>query len=414
MSGVDIKKGTIGANASGSADSTSGLIATCVSVSAKLEYGKLYTIGNLKMAEDLGITSEYDKTNKVRLYYHIKEFYRMAGDGTELHLMIAEQSKTMSELLTDVNLAQKLINDADGQIKQLAVSINPANGYTDTAVDGLNSEVRAAIAKAQEFSNWCFNHYRPLNILLEGRDYVGNAGSVLDLKAIPDTPAEKVSVVIGQDWNYAEKLDDIGKKHAAVGTALGCVAKCKINQNIGENESMNITDSGKDAFMIGGLSSHQQIKDVEHEWSTLDGKHYIFPIREIGLVGLRWNNDHTCVEASIDSESYVNEHTISLGRTLDKAARLLRIQLLPKVKTVQKLDPKTGKLTLGTVKYFEGIGDIAFELMENAGEISEGKTSIDSNSDLLSGEKALIASFTVVPYGTINKISGTINLKNKL
>jgi len=52
--------------------------------------------------------------------------------------------------------------------------------------------------------------------------------------------------------------------------------------------------------------------------------------------------------------------------------------------------------------------------MKADGEISEGKTTIDPNSNLLTGDKALIASFELVPYGTINKIKGSINLKNNL
>lgn len=414
MSNVDIKKGKVGPSLGGSKDGTSGLIATSVSVATKLDYGKHYLISNPAMAELLGVNAEYDKTNKVRLYHHIREFYRIAPEGTDLHIMIVEQDKSMSEILLKKEYTLKLINEAEGEIRQLGVSLNPASGYTDTLVDGLNSDVSASIAKAQTFAQSCYSLHRPLQVLLEGRSYSGTSASALDLKAIPDVEASKVSVVIGQDWNFASKQDSIGQKYAAIGTALGSVAKVKVNQNIGENESMNITDAGKEAFVVGGLSSHQRIKDVEAEWGTLDAKHYIFPMREIGLPGLRWNNDHTCIKPSIDADGNINEHTISLGRTIDKASRLLRSQLLPKVKTVQNLDAKTGLLPLGTIKYFEGLGNNAFDLMEKAGEISQGKTIVDPASDLLNGDKALNVSFSLVPFGTINEIKGVINLKNKL
>ncbi len=414
MTGVEITKGIVGASVISAGDSASGLIASALAVADKLEYGEIYLIANTKMAEDLGITEEYDTTNKVRLYHHISEFYRMAGDGTKLYLMIVEQSKTMGEMLDTAAYATKLVNEADGEIHQIGLALNPASDYVDVAVDGLNSDVRASIGKAQTFAESSYENHRPVNVLLEGREYSGTAGSVLDLKAIQDTLAPKVSVVIGQDWDYAEKQDDIGKKYAAIGTALGCVAKCAVNQNIGENETMNITDAGKQVFLTGGLSSHQKIKDVEADWSTLDDKHYIFPVREIGLSGLRWNNDHTCVAPSLDAEGNINEHTISLGRTVDKAARMLRAQLLPKVKTVQPVDAKTGLLPIGVIKYFEGLGNSAFDEMQKNREISEGKATVDPASDLLSGEKSLNTSFVVVPFGTINKIKGTINLKNKL
>jgi len=100
MTGVEITKGQVGASIIGAADSTSGLIASAIANAGKLEYGEVYLIANAKMAEDLGVTEEYDTTNKVRLYHHISEFFRMAGDGTKLYLMIVEQSKTRRDMLT--------------------------------------------------------------------------------------------------------------------------------------------------------------------------------------------------------------------------------------------------------------------------------------------------------------------------
>ncbi|MCT4640387.1 MAG: energy transducer TonB [Bacteroidales bacterium] len=414
MSGVDIKKGDIGANVTGSADSTSAILFTGVEISGKVEYGKSYLVSNLKMAEELGIVTSYDTTNKVRIHHHISEFFRMAGDEKKLHIMIAPQDKTLVDLLTDKVYAEKLVNEADGEIRQLALSLNPASDYTDTSVDGINADVRAAIAKAQLFAENCYNRFRPLQVIIEGRGYGGDAGTAIDLCKIPDTPAPKVSVVIGQDWTFAESQDTVGKKYAAVGTALGCVAQVLVSKNIGENETMNITNAGVNVFLVGGLSDHSKIKDVEHTWSMLDSKHYLFPVREIGLSGLRWNNDHTCVEAKIDADGNINEHSISLGRVLDKAARLLRAQLLPKVKTTQPVDAGTGQLPVGVVKYFEGLGNDAFEVMKANKELTEGKTTVNPKSNLLSGDKALEASFVAVPYGTINKIKGVINLKNKI
>ncbi|PCH69396.1 MAG: hypothetical protein COC06_07565 [Bacteroidales bacterium] len=414
MSGVEITKGLIGGNTIAGSDKTSGLIATAVAIVDKLDYGVHHVIRNMNEAAALGINVAYDTTNKVRLFHHVSEFFRIAGEGVALHLMIVEQSKTMVELLEDETFAKKLINEADGAIRKLAVSLNPASDYVESSVDGINSDVRAAIAKAQTFAEWCYNNFRPLNIFLEGRAYSGTAATALDLKKIPDTPAPKVCVVIGQDYNYAKSQDVIGQKYASVGNILGCSVKGRVNQNLGENENMNITDAGRDAFMLGGLSSHTPIKDVESDWSILEGKGYLFPIREIGLSGLRWNNDYTCVEQIVDADGSINEHTVAYGATIDKAARLLRTALLPKVKTVQPVDPETGLLPIGVVKYFEGLGDTVFENMVAANEISEGKTTVDAASNLLTGEKALGVSFEIVPYGTINKIKGVINLKNSL
>lgn len=108
------------------------------------------------------------------------------------------------------------------------------------------------------------------------------------------------------------------------------------------------------------------------------------------------------------------ESSISHGATLAKGARLLRTRMLPKVKTSVPVDTATGKLPPGIVKYFEGIGGRAFDAMLAAGEISGAKTTVDADSNLLSGDKALNVSFVVVPTGTINEIKGTINFKNSI
>lgn len=414
MSGVEITKGQLGANTIASSDKTAGFVVSVVSKPSGMTLGNVYKFYNIKDVEEMGITKDFDHSI---VHHQISEFYRMAGEGSVLFLMLVSGDVSMVDMLdVDQPYAKKLINEADGEIRKLALGLTLTIEDTPSVTSGLNDDVFAAIPKAQAFADWCYENHRPLNIFLEGRDYADNAATVADLTKIPDTKAPKVSVVIGQDYKLASdtELPSYYGNYAAVGNVLGCSVKGKINQNLGENESMNITDAGKDAFLIGGLSSHTPIKDVESDWEILDAKGYIFPIREVGLAGLRWNNDHTCVEQILDAEGNINEHTVAYGATIDKASRLLRTALLPKVKTVQPVDPKTGKLPVGVVKYFEGLGNTVFEKMKAEGEISEGKTTIDPNSNLLTGDKALIASFELVPYGTINKIKGSINLKNNL
>jgi len=413
MSGVEITKGQLGANTIASSDKTAGFVVSVGSAPSGMTLGNVYKFYNIKDVEEMGITKDFEHSI---VHHQISEFYRMAGEGSVLFLMLVPRTVSMVNMLdVDEPYAKKLINEADGEIRKLALGLTLATEDSPAATAGINDDVFASIPKAQAFADWCYENHRPLNIFLEGRDYSDNAATVADLTKIPDTKAPKVSVVIGQDYNLASGINHPHHGHyAAVGNVLGCSVKGKINQNLGENESMNITDAGKDAFMIGGLSSMKPITEVESDWEILDAKGYIFPIREVGLAGLRWNNDHTCVEQILDAEGNINEHTVAYGATIDKASRLLRTALLPKVKTVQPVDPKTGKLPVGVVKYFEGLGNTVFEKMKADGEISEGKTTIDPNSNLLTGDKALIASFELVPYGTINKIKGSINLKNNL
>ncbi len=411
---VVIQKGKIGANILNKHDGISAFMFTGIEIAGKFEYGEVYKIQTLDEAALLGIDADYDKTNNVRIYRHISEFFRLAGEGQTLYLTLAAQTVSMADLLDITgSYAQNLIIQAGGNIRLIGVSINPADTYIATILDGINADVHAAIPKAQEFSDWAFETNRQVNVFLEGRDYTGPQAAALDLRAIPTTDAPNVSLIIGQDYDYAETQNSVGQKFADIGTFLGALSKIKVNENPGEVETMNLTDSKRNVWMQAGLSSHVKIEDVEADLEPLDGKGYVFAYTDVNFEGFRWNDDHTCVEIREDVDGNINESQISYGRTLGKAVRLLRAALIGKVKSVQPLDA-TGKLPPGIVKYLEGIGDDALATMERNAEISAGKTTVDKDSDLITPPKELKVSFNILPYGTIALISGTINIKKQL
>lgn len=407
LKGIHITKGRLGANRLNSSDAISGLIISTIAVSA-LAFNTPTKVYNMKDVETLGITAEYDTTHNVNCYRHLSEFYRMAGEGTELHLMLVAQSETIS---TICEKAKQVLASANGEIKQLAIAVNP----TDEAVllNGIASEVYNGIAKAQGLADWAYENNMPLQIFLEGYNYGGNASTSADLRAIENLQADKVSVVIGQDFNYAKTKTDKAQKYADVGTILGVCSKAAVNQNIGENESFNITDATKGIWIVPGLSSHTQNTAIFSDLQTLENKGYIFGITYTGMAGVRINNDHTCTPIIIDSDNRINEHSIAYGRIMNKAIRGLRTAYLPKVKTNWAVDEATGKLSNGTVVALEDIGDKVFEDMVKRGEITYGKTTIDKDSDLIVS-KILNVGFKIVPRGNIGEINGTINLKTQV
>jgi hypothetical protein len=244
---------------------------------------------------------------------------------------------------------------------------------------------------------------------LEGHNLSGLGSVVPDLRDIENVEATKVTVVIGQDWKYAETKTGTAKNFADVGTVLGVCSTAAINQNIGDNEAFNLTDSTKDVWMIPGLSNHSKNVSIYQQLQTFEDKGYVFGLTYAGLAGVRINNDHVCVEVVIDSEGNMNEHTIAYGRVMDDCVRQLRTVYLPKIKKTYPVDTE-GKLLTGPRVSLEAIGDAIFNSMVTAGEISFGKTTIDPNSDLLVA-KELIVKFVVIPTGNVGEITGTINLK---
>ncbi len=409
LQGVNIQKGRLGANRLSSSDAISGIIISAVAVSS-LAVDTPITVYNMKDVETLGITAEYDKTNKLNCYRHLSEFYRMAGEGTELHLMIVPQTDTMPDICE--NKTKKLLAHAKGEIKQLAIAVNSSGTEDPTMLNGIPADVYNAVAKAQGLAEWAYQNNMPLQIFLEGYAYGGKASTSANLRDITDLKADKVSVIIGQDFNYAKTQSGKAQKFADIGTALGVCSKATVNQNIGENESFNITDAAKGIWVEPGLSCHKPNTEVFSDLQTLENKGYIFGITYAGMAGVRWNNDHTCTPVIIDSDNKINEHTIAYGRVMSKAVRGLRSVYLPKIKTNWAVDGKTSKLSPGTVVALEDIGDKMFEDMIKRGEITYGKTIIDKESDLIV-DKVLNVSFKIVPRGNIGEINGTINLKTQ-
>jgi hypothetical protein len=395
---------------------TSGLIAGGVVIAGKIVLDTIYTLHSADDAASLGLTAAYDTANNVLVNYHIEEFYRMFGEGATLFVMIVAQATLPAAIVA--NQAHTMVSYAKGEIRQIAIAFNPAADYVETLTDGFNSDIRAAIAPAQEFGAWAYDGDKPLSILLEGRSFTDTPVGAADLRGLTvgagiSLEADCVSIIIGQDWDFAETLNAIGKKHAAVGTALGILARFKVNENIGEVERGNLSDATRGKFINAGLSSHVKVEAVEPLLKALDTKGYIFPVTYTGISGYRWNGDHVCAPIIVDSQGRMNTHYISLRRTEDDAVRKLKAAFMPKVKTVQPV-ATDGKLLLGVVKYFNERGNTIFVDMQAEGLISNGRTITNPNSNLLTGDRALEVDYELQPTGTINKIKGTITLKKTL
>ncbi|MDZ4147870.1 MAG: DUF2586 family protein [Flavobacteriaceae bacterium] len=409
LNGVSIQKGKVGANRLNNDRAVSALIVSSPA-NAQLPFKQAVKIYSLFDAETYGITAEADLSSNTHVYRHVREFFRMAGEGTELNLMIVPQAETLLTITTDAagDIVKALLINGDYKVRQLAIATNPT--VAPTIVDGLPSDLLDAIQAAQGIANWAFTQFMPLQIILEGRSITGSA-VVQDLRD-PAIDANKVTVVNGQDWQYADLMTGEAKNFADVGTVLGVLSAAGINQNIGDNEAFNITDSTKGVWVVPGLSNHAKIKDAFQELQTYENKGYVFGITYAGLAGVRINNDHVSAPIVIDAEGNLNEHTISLGRVVDDAVRQLRAVYLPKIKKTYPVD-ENGKIPAGLRISLESIGDQVFADMQRAGEISIGKATINPNSDLLVA-KQLIVTYRIVPTGQVGEIIGTINLKNEL
>jgi len=423
LKGAGIQKGAVGANSSSPTTSPSVLLSNAAVADTTVVVNVPVEVKSLKQAEALGITAAYDTAKDVVLHRHIVDFYDMAGEGTSLTIILVD-APTPADALEDaaVAFAKKAIVFGAGKIRNVALSWNIPIATAETTTDGISTPIRAALPKAQVLADWAFATDRPVHILIEGRRLADAVNTAIDLRNIvvgaARLDAPNVSVVIGQDWTYAEarKTATANTKtqyYAAVGKALGTLAAAEMNQSIAEVASFNLSNAAKGFFVVGGLSNHKKISEVEADLQTLNDKGYIFPIsyNTEAVSGLRWNGDHTCVEIRVDADGNINDHMIFYARTLNEVSRSLRNVLLQSVKRRMPANTSTGKLTSGSVKLLEADGNKVFELYQQAGFISGGRTIVDANSDLVTPPKTLFADFEVVPTLILDNIAGTVRLK---
>ncbi|GHV13627.1 hypothetical protein FACS1894169_01030 [Bacteroidia bacterium] len=410
---VNLKKGKVGASILGGYEKTSALVGvfgTIEGTAGELETGKPVQFFNSVEAEGYGVAS-----NKL-LQHHISEYFRMAavngGTGATLYVLNLDDQDSFADLINDEAVKQ-MVADADGQIFNIGFDFIPKS---TTYVDGLNEETLPAMKAAQAFADWCLETKRPLHCVVSGAAYKGAAASALNLRAITQSAASvelpQVSLVIGQDYDFAETLTGSAQKYAAVGTLLGCFAAQPVSYNIGEVETMSLTSPARSLWLNAGLSSHVRVKEVEAELDSLNTKGYIFGEYYSGQVV--FNDDHVCTPVIVDAEGNMNEHTAALSRTNAKVFREIYKAYLPKIKSTVPVDARTGLLGVGMLKYFEGIGNDIFGLMQNNSEISGGETEVDPESNLLFGDKALNVFYNWVPMGSIGQINGTVNIKRQL
>nr|WP_315175588.1 DUF2586 domain-containing protein [uncultured Flavobacterium sp.] len=413
-------------------DMVSGLLFDGVPTS-KLLFEKVERLASLEDAEALGITADYD-VNGQSAYYQIQQFFRMNPSGD---LYIMRTAATSYEDIVDKAMAMQ--EQANGNIRQLAIIFSGEATFADT---------QAAVLKAQTQAALGYKDYMPFEVILEGKGF--DPDTAMNLSELN---AENVSVVIAMDVEkafeqklfmkgstaendklytlaYNEKLVPVENSYniykvqkidnsnnddkegleftfkevyintAAVGLALGAISKAKVSENIAWIEKFNLTGEG---FSKAGFVGGQEIKTL----GTLNGlneKRLIFARTHTGLSGVYFNDSHTCTLGTSDF-AYVENN-----RTINKATRLLRTALLPKLASPVLVDID-GKLPQSVSKSFEGLCRSALEGMVANQEVSDFDVYVDPKQNiLLTSELKVKAEIT--PIGTARKIMVDLGFKN--
>lgn len=390
-----------------SADMVTGSVMSAIAT-AQMVLGNIYTLKNIQEVEALGITKDYDTTNKVLVYERLRRFF-VHNPSITLHFMPVAQSVTLTQMVDkDNNYLAKLLRDKAGEIVQATVSLNPDEEYTPVIETGMDKDSIDAVYKAQALSDAEWSKDRYCDIYVEGRSFSGTSAASINLRTLINECPD-VSVIIGADYQVS-KRDALFQGYAAVEDYAAMVSKAAVSQNAGELiNDFNLTDVAENVFIIPGLSSGNKVSDYsETDLDTLNDKGYIFYTSVSGVAGIFINDTHTCTEITSDFAYGEN------NRTIKKAIKLAKVALAPRVKGRLYVDENTGFMAPETVKDLETTAKVSLDPMLAAGDISGGVDCyIDPEQNVLSTSEFEVL-LTFIPVAIGRKITLKVGFRNPL
>lgn len=307
------------------------------------------------------------------IHYHVSEFFRLNPNGT-LYVMI--KAGTGSVAVGDVTLLQ---NYAEGKIRQCGIFNSTLLTFNGTG--GLQEGLTALE-----------NNHKPLSVVCA---YSGKnvALSTLTGTSLATAGQRNISVLIGCDFS-TKLANDLGDNayYGCIGACIGAISNALVSECIGWVAKFPLSLTNP-ALFNGLLVRDVSIADQE----LLNDNRYIFVRTFVGDSNCYFNDSHTC---DLETSDYAY---IESERTIDKATREIRKQLLPYVNAPLKVDAASGKLDSTMVAYYESIANHALEDMTKAGEISGGSVSIDANQNVLS-TSTLNVIVKIVPVGVMRQI----------
>ncbi len=363
-------------------------------------------LASLEDAENVGITSVID-TDGCSVYYQVSQFFRInpSGDLWVMGIGATDYKDLVSK--SEVLLSDDSVN---GEIRQLAVTYSNKDTVFNSLATPDGNSTEEAVGEAAKITEKAFlQDYRPLEIFLEGKGFgvflkpdSSNDGAIPGVstaKDLRDLNAPNVSVTIAMDKQKAK--DANYNNTAAVGVLLGAVSKAKVSENIAWIEKFNLTGDGfRSVGFVGGENL-----PTEGDQGTLNAMGYIFTRKHIGIPGVYFNDSHTCTKETDDFAF------IESNRTINKAARIARTALLPKLNSPVLVDPETGKLPPSVVKGYETLCRSALERMISNEEASDIDVFVDPDQDILADSR-LIVKMAIVPLGTARQIIVNLGFEN--
>ena len=339
--------------------------------------------------------------------YHVKEFFRMNPEGT-LYLGI----KIAGNFIAGEDIAA-LQNWAGGEFRQCGV-------FTPKAVTlfaDYQTQCTALEIAHKPLSLICTTSGKNIAVS-DPNDHGTNLNfthtaesSVALAKLASTTPSDiviakglcNVSFLVGCDLD-PEVLGKLGHYayYGCIGTCLGAVSKAAVHECIAWVGNFPL------GLGVPGLICDKPISEVSaNDQELIHQNHYIFVRTHVGNADNFFNDSHTL---DVDTSDYAFIENV---RTIDKACRGVRANLLPYLNSPLKVDAETGKLDAPMVAFLETTAGKALEDMEKAGELSGYRAEIDPDQNVLATSQVEVL-IKNVPMGVMRKVHVKIGFTSSL
>lgn len=395
-------------------DRVVALVAGGVAVTDKAQLNTPYRLLSVADAEAIGINAAYDANNNLMVYDHIKECFRLNPNAEIILNLVARPTTSLAALFDDAGVIEAFLRKEEASaVKYVFVAWNPHADFTPAFTsNGACTQVLAAITPAQTMVTKFFNEFRYLDgVMLDGLA-IDTISSLQNLRTSYTAP--NVSVLIAADAYAVANLEP----HAAIGAAMGMLTIRQINENLGSVEILNRPPAfaGKENYPLDNgtrwTSAHILNKGKVSALpmatqKDLTTKGYIFAASFAGYEGIYFSGDDTCTPIAGDY-AFINNNCV-----WNKAARLTREALIPKVRSILKKDPTTGFLRPTTAAALESLGQKKLDTMVAGNLVSAAKIYINPEQTP-SDQVPLLAEVQVVKDGILHTFNVNLGLFNNI
>lgn len=347
--------------------------------------------------------------------YHVKEFFRMNPEGT-LYLGI----KIVGDFIDAADI-EALQNWAGGSIRQCGIFTTKLDGqigkYQEKCADHTLHSASDLEREHKPLSLVCTtngctktvanpNDTSPRDAVLSFSHGAESPYKLTELTAGNQSIAAgrcNVSMLVGCDLD-PELLGKLGHYayYGCIGTCLGAVSKAAVHECIAWVGRFPL------GLGVPGLICDKPISEVsDNDQESIHKNHYIFVRTHVGNADNFFNDSHTL---DVDTSDYAFIENV---RTIDKACRGIRANLLPYLNSPLKVDAETGKLDAPMVAFLETTAGKALEDMEKAGELSGYRAEIDPDQNVLATSQVEVI-VKNVPMGVMRKVHVKIGFTSSL